>query len=269
MEAEAEAEMSAQLEKEAQVEAEARLLLAKKRSYIQELELDVAQRTRAAEDLKYDIEIVSQEAEVASSRAKDLQRQWQAMSSSQGPRVEQLESVLAVEEKEVADLERVAAGLEGQRAGLSEAESQRLWWLERVAELEFELRECRRQLEPVNLELGVLDNQLQMSARESQGLQHELHQLEAAYAAVGVDVPSLRASSNQAPGLEELDLILELCLAILPRPAEEEAPPHFAAPVEPQSPLALARRKPPLLPDNVAVTCGAPAPPSPFARRPY
>mmetsp|Transcript_7137 Transcript_7137/g.17765 ORF Transcript_7137/g.17765 Transcript_7137/m.17765 type:complete len:492 (-) Transcript_7137:103-1578(-) len=263
IEVEEEATKSAQAEQEAQADIEAKLLLAKKRTYIRELELDVAQRTRAAEDLKHDIEIVSQEAEAASAHAKTLQRQWQTMQSSQGPLVEQLESMLASEEKEVVNLESVAAEMHSEKVGRSQSDNHRLWWLEKVAGLDYELRECRRQLEPLQLELGVLNEQLQRSTLESQDLQSELQGLEAAYAAVGVDVAGLRSSS---PGLEELDLILELCLAILPRTAEVASPrvptPVVAATTAPSgpTPLELARRKPPLLPDNVGVPIMAPYP---------
>jgi len=211
-----EAAQRVQVDQQVQSQAEAAALLAKKRRHIQELEADVAQRSKAVEDLTADIASADRAVEASRAHALQLHRRYQAVAAADGPMLEELEARVAQEQREAASWTRAAEELHHIAEVRPMAERQRLHWLEQAAGLEYELRECHRQLGPLSQEVEVLNRLVELTWEERRDLEGQLSELEEAFSEVGVDVWHLRHTNGS---IEELELILALCVAILPEQA--------------------------------------------------
>lgn len=229
------------------IEAEA--LLEKKLRHIQELERDISDRSRAVDRLRDDVAAADSEVQAARARAEQLHRRYQAMLAVEGSPLERLEELAGHEQHEAASWSRAVNDLQRAAETRPKSEQQRLYWAERAAALELELKEQRRLLEPVLRDADAAQRRRDEAAEEGQNLQSQLLELEEAFAGAGVDIGKLLQDGGGVIG--ELDIILALCLAILP---ESAAPSVLASAASGPPKRATPARRPPLVPQH------APAP---------
>lgn len=216
-EAEAAELLKARLALEKQAEEEAESFLLERRRQLEAVEADTAEKTLAIETLKTEAAAEVEKSDAAVTKATGLQQQWDQVERGivEGQHItfgELTRQFTAAEEQEHT-LRKTVEELERDLDNLPEVERQRLWWLERVTRLEFEIQEYERRLEPLDRECEALEQQRQVDARRTKDLRRRTGALAAAFDTVGVDINSLRDADGT---LDAMDLSLSICLAVMP-----------------------------------------------------
>lgn len=246
------AEARAELEAaalELQVEQAAAAMLRERKSQIAAWEADADGKHCAIEALQ--AEVAAEEAKLEAS-LKELAILRQQLGGKEGHGAlfdvrRQLKTSEAEEKKLLATVEDLERDFEA----LPELERQRLWWWERMTQLECAANEYRRKLEPLDRKCESLEGQRQADERLHEEMQRRLEALEAAYGLVGVDVESVRCRDGS---LDRVDLSLAICLAVMPPRSLDFASGRESAPYTGEGPRRSdAGKGPPLLPSRPPV----------------